>query len=304
MALRSADFVDALDPRFMRIFDEYYTDLPDLVERFFAIESNSKLQTERYSSIGTIGEIPEFTGTVTADEVYQGYDTSITALEYARLIEIERRLIDDSQTTAIERKPKALASALYRLRQTHAARPFNQAFNVDTQFGNNSEAVSLCSNSHTTTSGAPTTVGFDNQVLTAFNATALESGRITMVDFRGDRAERIDIMPSLILARSNLYGRVYEVIASEGKTETADNDRNVHYGQYTFVEWNYLDDSNDWYLIDEKMMKDWGLIWVDKNKGEFAFIEDFERLIGRWRVYARWGNHWLNWRWILGAQVS
>ena len=124
-----------------------------------------------------------------------------------------------------------------------------------------------------------------------------------MVNFRGDRAERISVMPDTILIPPDLYETAYEIVGSQGKVDSANNNANVHYGQYKVEEWNYLTDTNDWFLIDSSMMKDY-LCWIDKIKGEFGFVEDFDTLIGKWRVYARWGHGWLDWRWILGASVS
>ena len=83
----------------------------------------------------------------------------------------------------------------------------------------------------------------------------------------------------------------------------ANNNANVHNGNYSVEEWNYLTDSNNWFLMDTAMCKDFGLKWIDRNKGEFGFVEDFDTLVGKWRAYARWGNAWVDWRFILGALV-
>ena len=302
MALISSNFASVLDPRFKRIWDERFTDLPDMIGDFYNVITG-KLNTERFSTVGTTGDMPLFGGTITYDDVSAGYDTLITALEFGQGIQIERKLFDDEQFGIIDQKPKALAGSLYRRRQTDAARPFNQAFSVDSFFYTNSEGVALCSNSHTTTSGASTSTGFDNLVTTSLSAVAVASARIQMVQFRGDRAERISVMPDSLLIPPDLYEIAFEIAQSEGKVDTANNNRNVHKGQYTVKEWNYLTDSNNWFMMDSKMMKDFGLIWVERVKGEFGFIEDFDTLVGKWRAYARYGNGHVDWRWILGASV-
>jgi hypothetical protein len=130
------------------------------------------------------------------------------------------------------------------------------------------------------------------------------SQRVAMINFRGDQAERISVMPTGILIPPDLYDSAYEIVASQGKPDTANNNANVHFGQYEIVEWNYLTDTNNWFMYDGGMMKDFGLIWLDRIKGEFAFVEDFDTLQGKWRAYSRWGYSWVDWRWINGAQVS
>jgi len=303
MALLSSNFADVLDIRFQKIWAERFSQLPDMVDKFYDMRPG-KLQTERFSTVGTMGDVPQFSGVVTYDDVYQGYDTSLTPLEFASGLQIERRLFDDEQFGIIDQKPKALAGSLYRLRQTHAARQFNNAFSVDSFFYTNSEGVALCSSSHTTTSGASTASGFANRRTASLSAVGLASARIDMVQFRGDRAERISVKPDTILVPPDLYEIAYEIVGSQGKVDTANNNANVHYGQYEVIEWNYLTDTNNWFLIDSAMMKDFGLVWIDRVKGEFGFVEDFDTLQGKWRAYARWGNAWVDWRWLLGSEVS
>ena len=73
----------------------------------------------------------------------QGYDTVITPIEFASGIQVERRLFDTDQYAIMNQRPSGLARAAQRTRQKHGARPFNNAFSVDTFFYNNSEAVAL-----------------------------------------------------------------------------------------------------------------------------------------------------------------
>ena len=157
----SGSFADLVDKRVTRLFYDTYDQLPDMIGRFYAMESSSD-QTERWSSVGALPNFTQFTGSVGYTSQAQGYDTTATHLEFASGIQIERALYDDDRHGVWERRPVALAQSASRTRQTHASRLFNSAFSVDTMFYNNSEAVALCSNSHTTTSGASTASGFDN----------------------------------------------------------------------------------------------------------------------------------------------
>jgi len=302
MALVSNSFQDLLDPRFKRIWDERFTNAPDMIGDLYNVVEGS-LNTERYSNVGTTGDMPLFNGLVTYDDVYQGYDTTVTPLEYAQGIQVERKLIDDDQFSIIDQKPKALAQSLYRRRQVDAARPFNNAFSVDNFFYNNSEGVAMCSNSHTTTSGASTTTGFDNLVTTTLSAVALFSAYTQMRQFKGDRAEVIECMPDELLIPVDLAEIAYEITKSAGKVDTANNNVNYLNNKFKVTEWLYLTDSNNWFLMDSRMRKDFGLIWINRVKGEFGFVEDFDSLVGKWRAYCRHGNAHLEWRFVLGASV-
>lgn len=300
----STNFGDLLDPRFQKIFNDRYDQLPDMLGKFFTMVGDSPTKADyRTSQMGTLGDVPEFTGTVTYDDSAQGYDGTITPKEYASGYQIERKLYDDDQFGVMDSKPKTLATAYQRTRQKHGAQLFNNAFSVDTTWNNFTEAVALCSNSHTTTSGASVVAGFDNLITSSLSAVALAAARIQMINFRGDRAEKISVVPSMLLIPPDLYDIAFEIVESQGKPDTPNNNANVHRGKYSVTEWIYLNDVNNWFMIDETMMKD-SLIWYDRVQKEFAMVEDFDTLVAKWRMYARYGHGHNDWRWILGAQVS
>ena len=302
----AGNFPDVLDARFAKIHNDRYKQLPDMIARFFTIVGPGQApqkQDYRTSSVGTFGDVPEFTGSVTFDDVYEGYDGTITPREYATGFQIQRRLFDDAQYGIMDGKPRGMATALQRTRQKHAAQVFNNAFNLDTTWNNFTENVPLCSNSHTTRSGASTASGFDNLITTAFSAVALTAARIQMRGFRGDRGERISVNPTTIIHPIDIYDLVWEVTKSEGKPDVSTNNANVHAGVYTAIEWEYLTDTNNWFLADETMMKD-GLHWFERLAAEFAMVEDFDTLVGKWREYSRYGHGHDEWRGLLGAQVS
>jgi phage major head subunit gpT-like protein len=303
---QSTGFPDVLDARFAKIFHDRYTQLKDEIDTFFTKVGpgdTPQKQDYRTSSIGTFGDISEFTGTINYQEVAQGYDGTITPKEYAGGFQVERKLFDDDLTGIMDGKAKGLATAYQRTRQKHAAQWANNAFSVDGTWNSYTEAVALCSNSHTTTSGASTSSGFDNLNTGALNSVTLAAARIAMVNFRGDQAERIQVMPSMILIPPDLYQIAHETIESAGVPEDASNASNVHHGKYRIVEWNYLTDTNNWFLIDETMMKD-AMFWFERTPYEFAMVEDFDTLVGKWRLYGRYGHGHADWRWILGSSVS
>lgn len=307
MAGISTNWQDLLDIRHAKIYNERYKQLPDMIGRFFRIVGpgeSPQRATYRDSSAGAFGDVPEFTGSVTYDEAYQGYDRTLTPKEYASGYQIERKLFDHDEYGIMDQKPRGLSTALQRTRQKHAAQIFNNATSVDTTWNSFTENVALASNSHTTTApGVSTASGFDNLVTTAFSATTLAAIRIQMVGYRDDRGNRMAVNPGWILHPPDLYDLVHEVVKSEGKPGVALNDANVHLNAWESVEWNYLTDTNNFGVIDPVMMKD-ALVWYDELPGEFAMVEAFDELLGKWRVYERHGAGHGDWRWLCWGQVS
>jgi hypothetical protein len=299
----STAFGDLLDPRFS---ENLLRGVPAASrhgrELFSDVNTNGR-NNMTWSNVGTLPDFTEFNGTVGYTSQNLGYNTTMTPVEFANGIQVERKLFDDDQFHIMDQKPRALAQSAFRTRQKHAARPLNNAFSVDNYFYVNSEGVALCSTAHTTTSGASTASGFSNKVTSALTAVAVAAARIQMVQMRGDQAERIHIQPDELWGPPDLYEQAFEIIKSMGKVDTANNNRNVHQGVYTFYEWNYLTSTKNWFMCDSRMRKQYAF-WSDRIPLEFAMAEDLDTLLAKWRAYMRYGNAITDWRWITGASVT
>lgn len=299
----STNFGDLLDPRFQKIVNDRFNQLPDMLPMLYTFPPDNGRADMRWSQVSGYDDIPEFTGTVTYQDASQGFDTIATHVEFASGIQVERKLFDDDQYQIMDQRPRGLATAAQRTRQKHGARLFNNAFSVDTKFSNMSEGVALCSDSHTTTTGASTASGFDNLGTAALAATAVSAARIQMVGYRGMQADRIQTVPDELWIPPDLYEEAFEIVASMGKLETANNNRNVHEGAYNIHEWNYMTDANNWFMSDSAERSE-SVHWIDRVAMEFAFAEDLDTLIAKWRLYMRYSWAWIDWRFIFGAQVS
>jgi phage major head subunit gpT-like protein len=301
--MQEQQFGDLLDPRFQRIFHEEKDAVPSMIGDIYTTVPHNGRQNMTWSEVGTLPDWSEFTGTVPFNSLNQGYDVTMTFVEFANGIQVERKLFDDDQYQIMEQRPKSLGAAYSRTREKHAFRLFNNAFSVDSFFYAHSEGVALCSNSHTTTSGASTATGFDNLTTSSLTAVAVAAARIQMIDFRGDQAEKIDVTPDELWYPPNLYEQAYEIMKASGKVDTSNNNPNVHQGQYKGYECRYFTDTNNWFMCDGRMRRMY-VFWSDRVPVEFAMVEDFDTLVAKWRGYARYANVYTNWRWALGAQVA
>ena len=297
-------FGDLLDIRFQRIFDDNFPQLNDMLPELFNFEPDNGRIDMRFSQVSGYTNIPKFSGSVTYQSATQGYDTTITPVEFASGIQIERRLFDTDQHSIMNQRPAGLARAYQRTRQAFGAKRFVNAFSVDTELYNHSEQVALCSDSHTTTvASASTGSGFDNLTTSALSTVALATARIQMRGFRDASANRGDIEPDEILIPPDLYEVAFEINSSMGQVDSAQNNRNVHFGRYTMKEWNYLSNPKDWFLMDSSLRGE-SLKWFDSVPVEFAQSEDLDTLVAKFRLYAVFGNGHLDWRFINGANVS
>lgn len=299
----SENFSDVLDPRFQRIYNDRLRQLADMLPEIYSFEPQNGRDEMKFSQIGTLTDWDEFEGEVSYGSVNQGFDSTLIPLEFTKGTQVRRKLFDDDQYQIMDQRPRGMATSYVRTRQKHGARLFVNSFASDTQFYVHSEGVALCSASHTTTSGASTAAGFDNLSVTAFSATAVETARIKMSKFRGDQAERIQVIPDELWIPVELEERAFEINESLGKVDTNANNRNFQQNRWIVKPWLYLTNVADWWMADGTQRQE-NAFWVDRVPSEFAMVEDFDTLVAKWRGYARYGYVWVDWRWVNGSNVA
>ena len=300
----SLNFGDLVDPRFQDIWDDRLKQLQDMIPELFSFETATKTTEDlRYSQVGAMDDWDAFTGSVDYDSIFQGFDVRTIPVEFTKGAQVRRKLFNDGMYHVMDQKPKGMATSYVRTRQKHGARLFTMAFSTDNFFYEHSEGVPLCSASHLTTSGASTANGFSNIGTAALSAVAVATARIQMRGFRGDRAERIHVMPNELWHPPDLYEIADEINRSQGKLNTGNNNTNVHEGVYTLHDWEYMSNTADWFMTDSVGRSD-NLKWWDRIPVEFAHVEDFDTLIAKWRGYARYSWLYIDWRWIFGGNVA
>ena len=295
------NFGNVLDPRFQKIFFEQFEQQDSMLGAAFTFVDNNGRETQTYSEVGALGDWPQFDGQIRFDAVTAGFDTTLTPVEWAQGFDVQRRLFNTTQHGIFDARPAAMATAAARTREGHGARVFNGGFGTDPTFATRTDGLPLFSNAHITNSGASTAVGFDNKGSSSFSATALESTRQLMSDFRDDRANRIDVKPNEIWAGIDNQEKIWEVIESQGKVDTDNNNANFNQNAYTSLTWRYLNADN-WFVADARMRKMMNK-WTDAIPVEFAFVEDFNSLRAKWRGYMVYAHHFVDWRWGFGHEV-
>ena len=197
-----------------------------------------------------------------------------------------------------------------RLRNDHAVEPFAYCDSTAFSFMTREEGVAIASNSHTTKAvGVSTSSGFDNLATLPFDAVNLEALRLQSKGIRNDIGKQ---MPGnnfdTIVHGPSLAEDVWEVINSQGKLDTGNNNENFQKSlRWKSIEVQELDDyesnCNNWGIVDSRAMKNF-LIWYDLIKPEFKNTEDFDTLMRKYRSYGAWGWGATDWRWIVWSVVA
>jgi len=295
--IASENFGYLLDPGLRKIFMDEYALPEGQTDNLYGVETSSKA-TEYDLSIGGMGDLEEFDGNIKYGDFSQQYRVSYTHKEWCKGIKIERKLVDDDQYSIINKRPAQLALVAKRTKEKHGASLFNAAFNTSLFAGGDTYA--LCASAHTRV-GTATTVG--NSGTTALSQTAIEATRLLMRQFTDETDNLLTARGDTLLVPPALEETAWEIINTAGKLNTADNNQNFSNGKYKIIVWDYLTDSNNWFMIDSRMAKGF-LKWFNRIPVEFNKDKDFDTYVSKWSTYTRYSYGFSDWTWIYGSNVA
>lgn len=301
MPQTSANWAELLEPTLHDNFEEFGAKLPDYVAELFTTLKSRKA-AEHSLGRGSIGMMQKWTETgnqVSYDTIAKGWQKDWTHVKYSNGLQIERELWDDDMYDEIRSQVDDLAYSVYYTKQYHGASVFNNAFNSGVT---GPDGAALCANSHTLVPGGNVTI--DNYDTLALNADNLETARNAMKAWTDDRGNKIPVNPDLLLVPPGLRKTARVISESDGEPDVSDNNVNVWKGQLKVIEWEMLTDSNAWFLIDSRRMKQY-LIWWNRRIPKLEQDGDnFDTEVAKWKVVGRWSYGWKSPLWIYGCNPS
>ena len=298
----SAQWADLLEPGLREIFEVQRDALAaqSVIPVLFNQIGSSKA-AEHFLGAGAMSDWDEYKGLINYDDLDELYKTTLTHKEYVKGFALERKLYDDDQYNLIKPQPAALAMSAMRTREKHAASVFNNAFTAGYVGG---DSIILCSASHPL---APTHAAdvLGNAGTTALSYDSVIATRKLMRAYTDDRGQLVSVNPDTVLYGPGLADTVNDIAKSQAKPGTADNDAN-YAGSLVknWVQWDYLTDTNNWFMIDSQLAKQ-HLLWIDRVPLEFSVdpTSDFS-LVMKCRGYMRYSFGWSDFRWVYGHNVT
>lgn len=286
---------DALEPIAKKNFAVGLKEIPAEKKMLFDVQKSDKL-TETYLELGDIGSMEEFNGSVPFDDVQQGYKFQVTAKEMAKGMKIQRKFVRTDQLDIVKALPKMLGLAARRRMALDVFYGYNNAFNTALT---TLDGLALCSSAHTSTNGGSTQ---GNAGSTVFGAVAVEATRLLMKKFLTNTDQRFEVVPDMLIVPPDLEEAAYELTASSGKVDTANNNKNFHQGKWKVLVSDWLEDSNNWFMVDSDLLKQFA-VWNDVDNIDFAQSEDFDGLAAKYRAYMFYGFGFRDWRFVYGHNV-
>ena len=293
----SENFGYLLDPGLRKIFMDEYQLPGSLIDQLYGMDKSSKAVEYDYA-IGGLGDLEEFSGTIPYGDFSGQYRTSYTHKEWVKGIKIERKLVDDDLYSVINKRPQTLALVAKRTKEKHGASVFNNAFNTSVFAGG--DTLALCSSAHTHVGTATTQ---SNTGTTALSKTSLSAARLAMRAYMDETDNLINASGDTLLVPPELEQTAWELIMSNREVNVADNTANFWKGRYKVLVWDYLTDTNNWFLMDSRYAKLF-LKWFERIPVEFNKDKDFDTYISKWSTYCRYSYGFSDWKWIYGSNVA
>lgn len=289
------DWPDALEPIAQANFNIGFEKVPAEKEMFFTVKQGKK-KTETFMEIGDGKPMNEFTGSIPYDDISEGYKFTSTAKQFAKGIKIERQFVDTDQQNIVEGLPQVLGAKAHERYATDTFFMFNNAFNTSIL---TLDALQLCSTAHTSNNGGSNQ---SNQGTTSFSAIAVEATRIKMKKFVTNTDMKFQINPDTLIVPEDLREPAYEVIASAGKVDSANNNANFHRGKYNLIHSIWLNSTTAWFMVDSRLMKRF-CKWFDIVDLEFNKAKDFDGMVAKYAAYCHYLYIPTDWRFVFGQNA-
>lgn len=315
MAMISDHWSNLIDPRVREAFFIGFGGddrKPSMLPRLFNMTS-SQLADEKVLPIGGLGSTGwnfEDSGRVQYSEMVKGYEETFTHVQFAKGMQIERKLIDDNRIQRALDAATALGDSAWRAREKAGANVFINAFSAATSetlddYGTDAtgaDLVALCSTAHPRDALNATTTDSNEgtETLTAANVSTCRRKMADYVDMNGDI---VNVVPDELLVPPELEDTALTIVKSAQDPSSANNTINPQAGRFQVISWNYLTDANAWFLLDSGRRRQ-SLRWYDRIGLEFGREQDFDTFVAKWRAYMRFSLGWTDWRFIYGANPS
>jgi hypothetical protein len=297
---------------FQTLFDERYRyavemdlaskkDIRSMIYKIVPMEN----RTERKTSVGAYGDIPEFKGTVEYDRPYEQFQVEATARTFASGTRITLETIEDDLSTILSGDWfKPMIRALRVTQNKHAAWLFNFADSTDTYWSTRSENLGIASNVHkTNTPNVSTAAGFDNLIVDTLAPLSYRAASIQFRQFRDDRGQLVDTAHDELWVPTDQAPRAFEIIKSR---KYADDNRNAESPEYqsaTIKELIHWNSTENW-ALSNKEARELNCEWMERKPVDYYSIKEFDSFQCKYAIRGRWTIRVDDWRPWLFAIVQ
>lgn len=295
MTVTRSNFANLLAPGLATVyfneFNSYEKEWPKLVK-----QRDSKKSIEEDQLVVGLGIMNQKTegASVAYEDIAQGYKTTYTHTTFAKAIRITEEMYEDDLYDVMNDMSSALARSAHQRMEVDAANILNNAFSTTTGLG--ADGVSLINSSHTLSVG-----GTQSNALSAsadLDASSLQEAIQVIETAADERGLNVALTPKLLVVPPALQWTAYELLKSEFKPGTADNEENALKSKgMQFVVNHFLTDTDAWFVLaSEHKLKWWNRVPMQFFRGS-----DFDTGDAKFRARVRYSKGFSDFRGVAGS---
>jgi len=236
----------------------------------FNVRSSSQYQEDTLT-IGGVGIMSQKLEGQPIDYVTnnEGFRNTYTHLDYGSGMRVTRNMLRDDLYASMEKLAVELARSARATEETILANHFNNGF--DSGY-TGADGVELFSTAHVREDGST----YANELSSAadLSQTSLEQALIDFSDFRDGGGKRVAIEPKCLLVPKELRFEADRLLRSTLQSEDNTNAINAVNGLLDSQVWNYLTDTDGWFILADKA--DHELLLYDREEFWTDYEYDFD----------------------------
>ena len=263
---------------------------------------NIRPSTGPRETVQSFGELSDFEvknegAEMSTDQVIQQFQKVFVHITRGKVLELTEEYLEDDRWDLAQDFGEQLGAVAAQTYERLAAGVFNDAFAGATYKGE--DALSLCNAAHL---NADSGNSQSNSGTNALTHAGVKTARQVMRDITGYESTTIlGIIPNEILVSNEQEEDGYALLESTLKPGSQDNDQNMHRGRYTLYVWDFLTDTNNWFMMASRLRQRY-LRWYIRRPlrvlSDASWSKGVRRIGGSFRTI----HGFTNWRWVYGNQ--
>lgn len=279
-------------------FEAFYEE-PFMMPVLFGVRGSSRRRERAASLAGlTLWTEKQHTQAPDEDQIIQQFEKTFTHKTYGKQLPVERELIEDEEFDLMMDIASQIGITASQTMEQHAADLWNDMFDGATYTAE--DGLAICHTAHLNAAGGNSQ---GNKKTAALSFSNLEAARLAHRKITNYRGDKISIRPRLLVLPIDLEQTGWEIVKSIGKPGVDENTLNFYNGMFDMIAWDFLDDTNDWFLVDPRLMKQ-NLLWYQRvpmeTFGEGNLFTGTRKIGG----YMRYSLGVRDWRFVMGSEVS
>uniref|UniRef100_A0A6M3L2M9 Putative capsid protein n=1 Tax=viral metagenome TaxID=1070528 RepID=A0A6M3L2M9_9ZZZZ len=271
-----------------------FEEKPAVGRKLFNVKSSSEYR-EHSLTVGGVGLMPVVAEgeAISYVAMNEGFLKTYTHVDYGSGMRVTRRMKRDDLYGTMAKQARELGRSWRATEETLLANHLNNAFSS----GTGGDGQYLCVTTHVREDGTAASNTFSSAA--DLSQTPLEQAMIDFSDFRDGGSKRITIDPANLVVPKELKFKAIRLVGSTHNSEDDTNAINPIKGMLEVVDWNYLTDSDAWFLLAAKGDHDMTL--YDREKPWTDYEVDFDTKDNKVTLMAAQSSGWNDWKGIFGT---